>query len=223
MIIVIIVVSALLLLLAAVEVFLMVRMLPIIANLFVNITVRRVRPGKDCFEGETVSFETVDGVTLAGTLGPEPDNATDAPLVVFCHEFSARRESAAQYGWFLREAGYRVFTFDFRGHGESGCPEGYVPRQWVTEHEVFDVRAALRYVRSRPELSGRRIAFFGISRGAVAALIVAGADPSIVGVVSDGAFCTHLTLHAYILRWAPIFVDEPLRFILKSPDFMYAS
>ncbi len=220
--IIVIIVAALLLLLLAVEVFLMVRLLPIIAGLFVNVTVRRVRPSDDRFEGEEVSFETADGVRLAGTLGPEPEDSAEAPIVVFCHEFSAKRQSAARYGWFLREAGYRVFAFDFRGHGDSSTVAGYEPRQWVTEHEVFDLRAALRYLRNRPDTSGRRIALLGVSRGAVAGLIVAGADPSIAGIVSDGAFCTQRTLHTYIRRWAPIFVDEPLRFILKSPDFMFA-
>ncbi len=223
MIVAIIVIASVVLFVLAVEIFMLVRFLPIIAGLFMNITVRRVRPDVERFEGEDVTFETSDGVRLAGTLGPEPAGAEGAPLVVFCPEFSATRHSAARFAWFLREAGFRVFTFDFRGHGDSGGAPGYVPRQWITEHELRDLRAALRYLRGRPDLRGRRIALFGLSRGAVAALVVASRDGGIAGVVSDGAFSTRHTLHTYVRRWAPIFIDGALRVVLKSPDFMFAS
>lgn len=219
----IIVIASIVTLAVALAIFILVRYVPIIARLFMNVT---VRPGRDDgrrFEGEDVSFETADGVRLAGTFAPPMAGAPRAPIIVFCHAFTENRHSAVRYAGFLREEGFRLFTFDFRAHGESGCPEGYTARQWVTEGEVFDVRAALRYLRSRPDTAGCRIAFFGISRGAVAALMVAGAEPSIAAVVSDGAFSTVRVLDAYIHRWAPIFVPSrtALRVTPKSVFHFY--
>jgi pimeloyl-ACP methyl ester carboxylesterase len=237
MIVFIIILAAVLLLALALAVFILVRYIPIIATLFMNVTVRRGREHAERFEGEDVSFETVDGVRLVGTLGPAPDDNPGAPIVVFCHEFTATRHSAVRYAWFLREAGFRVFTFDFRAHGDSGCPQGYAPRQWATQGEIFDLRSALRWLRGReenrsPDSIGNAVkgpgpvfspvALFGISRGAVVALSVAETEASAVAVVSDGAFSTIDTLDAYITRWAPIFVPRPaLRITPKAVFHFY--
>ena len=211
-----IVVSAILLVLIAGCTFVVARYLPILVNLFLNVTVRR-RPEQDApLEGEEVHFETADGVRLAGTLS---EGDASAPVVVFCHEFTSNRQSASKYAGFMREAGYRIFAFDFRGHGDAAKPDGYMPRQWATEYEMSDLRAALRYLRSREDLNASRVGLFGVSRGAVTALAVAADDPNVAGVVSDGAFCTEQTLEAYIIRWAPIFALRFTRQLLRQPLF----
>jgi len=203
-----IVIASVLLMLTASVVFLFARYAPIIANLFMNITTRRVQNGELPLTGEDVTFETTDGVRLAGTLGRVPATGTDVPVVVFCHEFMSGRHTVTKYASFLEAGGFRVFTFDFRGHGDSECPLGYVPRQWVTKHEVSDLRAALRYLRDREDVGDAAVGLLGLSRGAVAAIAVAGDDPTVSGVVADGAFSTDHTLHSYMRRWAPIFVDR---------------
>ena len=216
-----IVISAVLLTFMATVVFLLARYAPIIANLFMNITVRRVQNGEVPLAGEHVTFETTDGVRLAGTLGRPPTDGSAAPVVVFCHEFTSNRHSVTKYAWFLEAAGFRVFTFDFRGHGDGDRPRDFLPRPWVTQHEVSDLRAALRYLRDREDVGDVPVGLLGISRGAVAAIAVASEDPSIVGVVADGAFSTDWTLHGYMRRWAPIFVDRRM-LLLSSPDWVFS-
>jgi len=220
-------------LLAAGVVFLLARYLPIMVNLIVSVTMppRNGHPTTlrasslskshdDRFEGEEVTFETADGLTLTGTLGPAPVEDSSAPIIVFCHELAASRHSATRHAWFLHEAGFRVFSFDFRGHGDSEHPSGYDPRPWITEYEMLDLRAALRYLRSREDLAGLPMGLFGVSRGGVAAIVASTADPSVSAVVTDGAFSTSHTLDSYLRRWAPFFVDSPL--LLGAPDRMFS-
>jgi pimeloyl-ACP methyl ester carboxylesterase len=225
-----IVVSALVLVVVAEAVFVLIRYLPIVANLFMNVTVRPEPAEGGRLDGEDVAFATADGVLLAGTLTRAPREGPSAlgspsatggvggsPVIVFCHEFGADRHSAVKNAACLRDAGFRVFAFDFRGHGDSEQPVGYSPRHWVTEYEVRDLRAALAYLKDRRDTAGARVGLFGMSRGASTAIVVAADDPFVAGIVSDGAFSTGHTLHSYMRRWGPIFVD-PYLLLLSRPD-----
>ena len=137
-----------------------------------------------------------------------PRTEARAGVIVFCHEYLSDRWSFQPYADHLRDQGFDLFTFDFRNHGQSACDPGYQPLQWVTDHEVSDLRAALAYLRSRPDHDPAGFGLFGVSRGGGTALLVAADDPDVWGVVTDGAFPTRGTMLAYILRWAEIFVGN---------------
>lgn len=158
--------------------------------------------------GESVRFPTRDGLELAGTYFP-----TTAParlgVIVFCPEFLGDRWSALAYADGLREAGFDLFTFDFRNHGDSANDPTYAPLQWVSDRELIDLRAALAYLRTRPDRDPAGVGLFGLSRGGGTALVVAADDPTIWGIATDGAFPTHGTMLAYVLRWAEIYVGRP--------------
>ena len=69
---------------------------------------------------ERVSFLTVDGVTLVGTLYPG-SKGKDGATVLMLHDLDHHRDMA---GWrrlaeALQAEGHTVLTFDFRGHGDS--------------------------------------------------------------------------------------------------------
>jgi pimeloyl-ACP methyl ester carboxylesterase len=188
--------------------YVVVRYVPIIARIFEEkpLFLPLRLPPQD--GGEAVRFRTEDGFALGGTYFQ-----TTAPsrvgVLVFCHEYLSDRWSFAPYTESLRGFGYDVFTFDFRNHGGSDCDSGYRPLQWVTDHEVRDLRAALDYLRSRPDRDPAGFGLFGVSRGGSTALLVAAQDPDVWGVVTDGAFPTRGTMLAYILRWAEIYVANP--------------
>ena len=162
----------------------------------------RAKPTGD---GAEVRFPTADGLSLAGTYFPTRAGRR-LGVVVFCHEYLGDRWSALAYLGHLRDLGFDLFSFDFRNHGQSDVEPGYQPLQWLTAHELSDLRAALRYVRDRPDADPAGVGLFGVSRGACAALCVGGKDPGVWGVATDGAFPTHGTMLAYILRWAEIYV-----------------
>ncbi|MCJ7543387.1 MAG: alpha/beta fold hydrolase [Phycisphaerae bacterium] len=162
--------------------------------------------------GETVRFRSFDGVSLRGMHLNTPNRAARKGTVVFCHEFQSDMYSCARYARPLIEAGFDVFTFDFRGHGDSSCTRDYRPLQWPSDKEVEDVLGACAYVESVLAAEGRstRIGVFGVSRGAGAALLAAASDPNIAAIVCDGAFSTAETLAALMRRWAYIFATVRL-------------
>lgn len=166
--------------------------------------------------GEPVSFPAYDGLPLQGMLIRA--NAALGPrgLVIFAHEFCADMHSCGRYCRPLWQAGYDILTFDFRGHGQSECPPGYTPRQWVTDRELDDMRGATAFAARWLEAQGRpvRLGVFGISRGACAALLVAQEDPRLSVIVADGAFSTDTTIEYFMKRWAYIFAK--VRFVYEN-------
>ncbi len=172
--------------------------------------------------GEEVRFETDDGLTLAGTYYAS-GTETRAGVVVFCHELLGDRHSVHHYADHLRDLGFDVFTFDFRNHGDSQCEVGLEPIQWLADRDRLDLHAALAYLRSRPDHDPAGFGLFGVSRGGNAALYVASEDPTIWGVVTDGAFGTQGTMNAYIQRWAEIYVSPRWRSILPAWVYRYVA
>jgi hypothetical protein len=79
-------------------------------------------------EGEIVSFPSLEGRSLRGMFIDRRPGLPDKGTVIFCHEFASDMMSAGRYAWPLVQAGYTVFTFDFRGHGRSFTPPHFEPR-----------------------------------------------------------------------------------------------
>ena len=89
---------------------------------------------------------------------------------MYCHEYLSDRWSYRPYVDHLRDLGFDIFTFDFRNHGAEPVRPGYAPLQWATDHEVRDLRAALAYLRTRPDRDPAGFGLFGVSRGGTTAL-----------------------------------------------------
>ncbi|HEX8200239.1 MAG TPA: alpha/beta fold hydrolase, partial [Isosphaeraceae bacterium] len=148
---------------------------------------------------------TADGLELRGAYF-RARTVERVGVVAFCPEFLADRWSFRPYTEGLRDLGFDLLTFDFRNHGTAATEPGYEPLQWVSDREVLDLRAALAYLRSRPDRDPAGVALFGVSRGGSTALCVAAEDPTVWAVVTDGAFPTRGTMRAYIRRWAEIYI-----------------
>ena len=157
--------------------------------------------------GEVVRFRSFDGISLRGMHLNTPIREDYRGTIVFCHEFSADMYSCARYIRPLIDAGFDVFTFDFRGHGDSSAAGSYRPLQWPSDKEMEDVLGACAYVEAMLEAEGLspRIGLFGVSRGAGAGILAAATDANIAAIVTDGAFSTAETLVAFMKRWASIF------------------
>ena len=199
--------GSLLALLVAFLAYVYIRYAPIIGRIFEEKPLffpLRVAPTG---EGEDVRIGRRAGSAHPGRdIFQRPGAARRLGVVVFCHEYLGDRWSALAYAGHLRDLGFDLFSFDFRNHGGSDAEPGYQPLQWLTTHEVTDLRAALHYVRGRSDADPAGVGLYGVSRGGSAALCVGGKDPSVWGVVTDGAFPTRGTMLAYILRWAEIYV-----------------
>ena len=162
--------------------------------------------------GEEVRFRSFDGTSLRGMWVRSPSPGPRKGTIVFCHEFGSDMYSCARYTRPLIESGFDVFTFDFRGHGDSSCPSGYKPVQWASDKELEDVLGACAYVEDELSAAGldSRIGLFGISRGAGAGIMAAGSDPNIACILCDGAFGTRCTTISFMKRWAYIFARVKL-------------
>src|SRR5205823_9641407 len=120
-------------------------------------------------------------------------------------EFGSDRWSCPQYCEALLEAGYDVFTFEPRNQGDSDADAAYHPLQWVTDRDLQDMRAALKYLTGRPDADPRGVGLFGISKGGSAGLLAAADDPRVLCCVTDGAFAVYTTMVPYMRKWFSIY------------------
>ncbi len=86
----------------------------------------------------------------------------------------------------LCEHGYRVFSFDFRGNGNSGGDLSS-----LGEWETRDVAGALLYLKTQ---GMGEVGVIGYSMGAATALLAASDHPEIRAIVSDSAFARLTTI-----------------------------
>ena len=142
-------------------------------------------------------------------------------LVIFGHEYGSDRYSCARYCRPLLAAGYDVFAFDFRGHGESLAEEGYKSRQWPSDREEADMLGAIAFVEDYLEQNGRprEIGLFGISRGGGAAILASVEVESVKAILTDGAFSSDTTLEYLMKRWVSIFAKVRLIYENHPPTF----
>jgi acetyl esterase/lipase len=127
--------------------------------------------------------------------------------VVLAHGFDGVRDQRLdRYAERFAECGWNAFVFDYRYFGES---DG-TPRQLVDSRaQLDDYRAAIEYVRRRPEVDGERVALWGTSTSAGHAVKLASEDHSIRAVVTQmpllSGFAQLLALpptHTVRLLWA---------------------
>jgi len=142
------------------------------------------------YVAEEVSVTTASGLTLFGTLtlpkgaeGPLPAAVTvtgSGPqdrdeYMPHVGEYRPFRQIADTLG----ARGIAVLRLDDRGvNGSDAGPPG------ATSHDLAeDARAAVEYLRTRPEIDATRLALVGHSEGGVIAPMVAAADSTIAALV----------------------------------------
>jgi alpha-beta hydrolase superfamily lysophospholipase len=150
---------------------------------------------------EELRFTSRDGTRLAGWFIPAPDARG---TIVYCHGYGENRGQVMSLLHPLREQGFNVLSFDFRGHGDSqGRTVTFGPR------EINDLLAACDLAKERG--AGRPIVLVGVSMGAAIALQALPQLPEVKGVWVDTAFgrlATVLERHFAFLpaRLRPAFV-----------------
>jgi pimeloyl-ACP methyl ester carboxylesterase len=159
--------------------------------------------GQPVADAEDVQFPTTDGLTLRGCYLPTT-TARRQGVILFGLEFGSNRWACVPYCQFLRDNGFDIFAFESRSQGDSDAQPGYEPLQWVTDYEVRDVRAALAYLKGRPDTDPRGVGFFGISKGGSAGLLAAADDLAVRCFVTDGIFATRTTMIPYMRKWIAV-------------------
>jgi len=131
---------------------------------------------------EEVRFETPDDLQLAGWFVP-PDPQSDGAILIFVHGLGGNREEFLDEAAMLAGHGYGALLFDLRNHGQS---EGTITTLGYTE--VDDVRGAVAYLLTRPEVNPERIGLVGSSMGSAVAIRATTRIPGIRAVVAQSAF-----------------------------------
>ncbi|SEK17245.1 hypothetical protein SAMN05444746_13712 [Variovorax sp. OK212] len=125
---------------------------------------------------ETVRFMS-EGVALSGHMYLPASAKPPGPAVVLCGPMTFVKEQAfAQYAHRLAGAGFVELTFDPRSHGQS---EG-MPRDVEDPlGKAVDVRQAIGYLASRPEVAAKRIGAVGFCAGSASMLRATADEPRI--------------------------------------------
>ena len=84
--------------------------------------------------------------------------------VIYCHGYTSSKHESFFFKTFLPH--FNALAFDFRAHGE--LTQGQ--KSTIGADEIYDVQAAVEYVKNHPDLQGKPIIGFGFSMGAVSLL-----------------------------------------------------
>jgi len=143
---------------------------------------------------EDVTFKTTDGLKLAGWYIPSRNRSA---VIVFP---AGGRSGGQEHARMLARHGYGVLMFDPRGTGESeGDPYRYGGER--------DVKAALAFLRSRPDVDHARIGGLGLSLGGELMLQTAAETTTLKAVVSEGAGIRSIReqmLKPGVLKWLSV-------------------
>jgi pimeloyl-ACP methyl ester carboxylesterase len=131
---------------------------------------------------EDVSFLTPEGLELRGWFIP-PEAAVDGAVIVFVHGLGSNREDLLDQAALLHKYGYGALLFDLRNSGES---QGTITTLGYLE--AGDVRAAVDYLLSRPDVNPQRIGLLGMSMGGATVLRAAARIPEVRAVVAEAAY-----------------------------------
>ncbi len=178
---------------------------PEIANIIEMVPPFSVRTPEPDPSAINVRFRTADHLELAGSWFL-PNNPRGT--IVFCHELLGNRWLAMKYCRPLLEAGFAVFSFDFRNHGESEHLHGYEPMHWASKYEAKDLRAALAVVRAHTVCGSLPLGLVGISRGGTVALHLAAEYPAVRAILADGAFSLRTMIPLYVRQWGAIYLPK---------------
>ncbi len=126
-----------------------------------------------------------EGSKIAANLYLPNDSAEQKPAVVLAHGFSGIKELLLPaYGERLSAAGFVVLAFDYRGFGGSEGERGRL----VPLEQMTDIRNAITFMQTLPEVKADAIGLWGSSFGGANALRVAAIDDRVTALVAQLTF-----------------------------------
>ena len=193
--------------LTALYLYLKWKYIPFLVRVFQEKPLFVVPRGQPTDTAEHVTFLSIDGLTLRGCY-LRTSCLSRKGVILFGLEFGSGRWASRQYCESLVASGYDVFAYEPRNQGDSDRDPGYEPLQWVTDKDVADMRAAIKYLASRDDADPAGVGVFGISKGGSTAFLVSQTEKAIRCLVTDGAYATYTTMVPYMQRWIKIYSDR---------------
>lgn len=132
---------------------------------------------------EELSLKTAEGIPLSCWLikGPPGGSGT----IIYLHGVSECKIVGLPLAKRFHDAGFNVFLYDSRAHGDSGgryCTYGF--------YEKHDTSTVINYLHTRSDLRLGKIGLMGTSMGAAIAVQVAAIDSRVAAVVAESGFAT---------------------------------
>ncbi|MDR0953094.1 MAG: alpha/beta fold hydrolase [Elusimicrobiota bacterium] len=146
-----------------------------------------------------ISFKNKDGISLKGWFIPSEKQSQKT--IVFMHGWGMDKSGILPRTLFLREQGYNLFYFDFRGSGESG--EGLSSIGYL---ETEDAASALDKIRQIYPQETKEMGLYGLSMGAAVAVYTAAHDDFIKCLVAEGCYYSYKKV---VARWARVHKHAP--------------
>ena len=140
-------------------------------------------PIEGAYSIKTVRFSTSDDLTISGGWTLPKMEKDKFPAVILLHSLRSDRDNwiLSSLWTELLEGGYAVLRIDLRGHGESQNPGGrscdFLSCTLTIqdlENTPLDVKGALDWLFSKPEVDTDKIALIGEDIGANVAYVSSG-------------------------------------------------
>lgn len=123
-----------------------------------------------------------EGTRLSGWFW-QPESSGPHPVVVLTHGLSGMIDlGIADYAERFVDAGISCLAYDHRNWGRSGGWPRYESDPW---RQVADLREAISFARTLPDVDGERLGIWGTSYAGGHVLTVGGLDPRVRCVVSQ--------------------------------------
>jgi pimeloyl-ACP methyl ester carboxylesterase len=134
-----------------------------------------------------LTLQTLTAAETPVTRAALPD--ADGPVVIIAHGFAGSRQMMQGYALPLARAGYRVWSFDFHGHGRNPQPmTGDVTVIEGTTMRLVDQTLAVTAAARTAEGWTGPITLLGHSMATDIIIRAAAADPTIGPIVAVSAF-----------------------------------
>lgn len=149
------------------------------------------RPDTSIYNVEEINFKASDGKNLNGWFLKPKDIPVKA-TVLQLHGNGGNISYQYQFAAPLIKNGYQVMVFDYEGYGNS---EGTASQERVLD----DATRALKYIRQRDDVKGKKLILFGQSLGGHLSCVVAAQNNNLIdGLVVEAPFSGHKKIAEYV-------------------------
>ncbi|MDR1684004.1 MAG: alpha/beta hydrolase [Elusimicrobiota bacterium] len=148
---------------------------------------------------ENVIFKNKAGITLKGWFVPATQGSNKT--IIFMHGWGMNKGNILANTYFLRDAGYNLFYFDFRGSGESG--DGVTSIGYL---EIQDADAAIETILQTRPAQAEVLGVYGLSMGAAVAVYEAAHNPNVKAIAAEGCYYSY---EKVVTRWAKMHKRVP--------------
>ena len=176
-----------------------------------------------------VTYRSFHDAVVTGLLTIPKNVPTPVPVIIFVHgigDYKDRDYMEAGHQ-FMVDSSYAVFRIDVANHGDRKIHDydydfvdGY--RYWTRDiiaQTVFDLRRAVDFLGTRPEIDDERIGYFGISLGGIIGTVFCGVDKRIkvpVIALAGGGLNLIFKLKAFSEETKIYFsIIDPINFVDK--------